>query len=227
MAKAKLVDLIPKEELIATIRRGLNGKPPSIDTALLIVASAFHGHNDRNGQAYVRHLLQVFTTRTHSVSKIIVGILHDLIEDTCWTLDDLRRVGFSDHVVRAIDFVTKRPDELYFDGVVRCGTSVTLLPVKHRYLAVDAKLADLRHNMDVSRETRRLPPDYLARLPVYNVAYNYLVAIKKEGIVPETAMTGFMEAYPDLYDENLLRKNSSDPRRTPLVRLDTALRLVP
>ncbi len=53
----------------------------------------------------------------------VVGILHDVPEKTGWTLDNLRSEGFSDHVLEAIDAVTRRHGESYFDFVERTRTN--------------------------------------------------------------------------------------------------------
>jgi (p)ppGpp synthase/HD superfamily hydrolase len=72
----------------------------------------------------------------------IAAILHDVVEDTPWTLEQLRAEGFSDDVLSAVDALTKRKGEDYFAFVDRAGRD----PV-----ARAVKIADIRDNMDVSR----------------------------------------------------------------------------
>ena len=153
MAKDKLVGLTPKDQLIATMLQHLDGMPPDVSVAFKIASDAFFMVKDKNGRPYMEHLTQVCMSGTKSTAKQIVGLLHDLIEDTAWTLEDLRTLGFKPHIIQAVDAVTRRQDEPYFDFIVRCGKSVDELPTKHRHLAVDVKLADLEHNMALSRET--------------------------------------------------------------------------
>jgi len=71
-----------------------------------------------------------------------VAVMHDIVEDTDITLDDLRNEGFSKQVVSAIECVTKREGEDYDSFIER----ISLNP-----LATKVKLADLEDNMDLSR----------------------------------------------------------------------------
>lgn len=219
MAKDKLVGLTPKDQLIATMRQRLGSMPPDVSVAFKIASDAFFMAKDKNGRPYMEHLTQVCMSGTKSTAKQIVGLLHDLIEDTAWTLEDLRALGFKPHIIQAVDAVTRRQGEPYFDFIVRCGKSVDELPPKHRHLAVDVKLADLEHNMALSRETRVLhattkkAKKFLDKCNVYIIAYNYLVALKKRDIVPSCSMTGFIETRPKLYNPDLLQEYSSDPVR--------------
>ncbi|MDD5586427.1 MAG: hypothetical protein PHY92_05660, partial [Alphaproteobacteria bacterium] len=99
--------LFDKETLIAAIKRDLKakGRRANFDTALAISSCVFHGCRDRNHQPIADHYLQVFHSGTLSKTKKMVGILHDVVEDTDWTLDDLREVGFPEKVVRAVGYV--------------------------------------------------------------------------------------------------------------------------
>jgi (p)ppGpp synthase/HD superfamily hydrolase len=72
----------------------------------------------------------------------VVAILHDVVEDSEVTLDDLRAEGFSDEVVNAIDHVTRREGELYEAFIER---------IAPHPLARRVKVADLEDNMDVTR----------------------------------------------------------------------------
>ncbi len=72
----------------------------------------------------------------------IVAVLHDVIEDTKVTVDELRREGFPDEILDALACVTKRQGEDYEDFVARAATN----PIARR-----VKLADLEDNMDVRR----------------------------------------------------------------------------
>ncbi|MER2520039.1 MAG: hypothetical protein ABTQ34_05030 [Bdellovibrionales bacterium] len=175
---------------------------------MFIAANAFFGHKDRSGQDYVLHLLAIFDS-TKSNLKRAVGLLHDLIEDTPWTLQDLRDVRLPEIVVQGVDYVSKRQNELYFDFVERCGTSVKVFDDKEKYVAIDVKLSDLEHNMDVSRQTALLDQRYIEKLDVYIISHNYLVAIKREEIPPGTPMAKFMSFHPRLNRPDLLQLHSS------------------
>ena len=71
-----------------------------------------------------------------------VALLHDVIEDTNTTIDDLRNDGFPDEVLEALELLTHKDNESYFDYVNR---------IKDNPIAKTVKLADLAHNMDLSR----------------------------------------------------------------------------
>src|SRR3954453_11239629 len=103
----------------------------------------------------------------------IVAVLHDVIEDTSVTADDLRREGFGESVVAAVLCVTHRKDESYADYVIRC---------QGNEVARQVKLADLEDNSRPSRallRPDRLEPD-LARLRKYFLAYKFLTGLKTQ-----------------------------------------------
>src|SRR6478609_6780332 len=91
----------------------------TIEKALQIAARAHEGQVDKEGLPYILHPLRVMDGVEGADAKI-VAVLHDVIEDTPVTEDDLRREGFDEAVVAAITCVTHRTDEPYADYVVRC-----------------------------------------------------------------------------------------------------------
>lgn len=78
----------------------------------------------------------------------MAAVLHDVVEDTAITLDDLRTRGFPRAVVAAVDALSRRPDEPYLDFVRRAARNAVARPVK---------LADLRDNLDPRRLARITP----------------------------------------------------------------------
>ena len=99
------------------------------------------GAVDKAGQPYILHPLRVMA-RLSTDTERIVAILHDVVEDSDVTLDDLRAEGFSDEIVDAIDHVTRREGESYEAFIER---------IAPHPLARRVKLADLADNMDVTR----------------------------------------------------------------------------
>lgn len=77
-----------------------------------------------------------------TVDEQIVALLHDIVEDTDTTLEDLRSYGFSEDQVSAIGALTKRPSEAY---------DLYLPRVMKNDIARKVKIADITHNMDLSR----------------------------------------------------------------------------
>ena len=103
----------------------------------------------------------------------IVAALHDVIEDTSVTFEDLRGEGFDEVVLAAVECLTHRNGEHYADYVVRC---------KGNVIARWVKLADLEDNARPSRALLR--PDRiesdLARLRKYFLSYKFLTDMLSE-----------------------------------------------
>jgi (p)ppGpp synthase/HD superfamily hydrolase len=112
-----------------------------IEEAIRIAVEAHRGQKDRAGAPYVLHPLRMMF-RMQTEAERMAAVLHDVVEDTPWTLDDLRGHGFPEEVVEAVDHLTKREGESYEDFVRRAGAH----PVARR-----VKIADLEDNMDVRR----------------------------------------------------------------------------
>ena len=107
-----------------------------------IATKAHEGQTDKAGVAYIYHPRTVSAYCT-SIHGKIVGWLHDVIEDTNVTIEDLQRQGFDDFLLEALDLVTK-PKVGYDEAVY-------YERIKKNALAKEVKLADLKHNSDMSR----------------------------------------------------------------------------
>ena len=99
-----------------------------------------------------------------TLQEKIVGILHDVVEDTPWTTDKLAQEGFSEEIVAAINAITHRDNESYDDYMLR---------VQANTIATRVKLNDLTDNMDI-RRWEEIPYHELARLQKYLKAYKQL-----------------------------------------------------
>lgn len=114
----------------------------TLERAIAIAAEAHAGQVDKAGAVYVLHPLRMMLA-VQSVDERIVAVLHDVCEDCPgWDFDRLRREGFSETVLTALETVTKRDGESYEDFVRRAGAN----PIGRA-----VKLADLRDNSDLSR----------------------------------------------------------------------------
>lgn len=113
----------------------------TLERAIAIAASAHAGQVDKGGAPYIFHPLKVML-RMSSLEERIVAVLHDVVEDCGISLDDLRKEGFSEAVLSAIESVTKVPGESYEDFVERAAQN----PIGRV-----VKLADLEENSDLSR----------------------------------------------------------------------------
>ena len=80
----------------------------SLEEAIAIAARAHAGQVDKARQPYILHPLKVML-RLQATDERIAAVLHDVVEDTPITLDDLRAAGFSPAVITAVDALTKRP----------------------------------------------------------------------------------------------------------------------
>lgn len=136
--------------------------------ALKIVIEAHKNQIDKAGQPYIFHLLRVSEMGQTETEKIC-GLLHDLIEDTDWTFEDLKKEGFSDEIIEVLDCVTKRGNESYTNFIKR---------IEQNQLAVRVKINDLKDNMDITRLTEITEKDR-ERLNKYLNAYNYLETKKR------------------------------------------------
>ncbi len=135
----------------------------ALERAISIAVEAHRGQKDRYGAPYILHPLRVMARVSDHLAKT-VAILHDVVEDTDWTLIDLRREGFSRDILEALDAVTKRDSEKYEHFVQRSAAN----PLGRR-----VKLADLEDNMDIRRMPRITPQDR-ARLAKYLKAWTIL-----------------------------------------------------
>lgn len=122
----------------------------TLERAVALAAEAHAGQQDKVGEAYILHPLRVMLA-VRTTEERIVGVLHDVVEDTPWTLDGLRAEGFSPAVVEAVDALTRREGEDYFDFVLRAGAHPLARPVK---------VADLRDNLDLTRIAAPTQRDY-------------------------------------------------------------------
>lgn len=135
--------------------------------AISIAASAHEQQQDRSGSPYILHPIRVMMALQTEVEKI-VGILHDVVEDTPWTFDDLRHEGFSEEILAALDCVTRRDTETYEEFIER---------TVNNPIAVRVKIADLEDNMNI-RRIEELQRHDVERLHRYHKAWKMLIVIR-------------------------------------------------
>jgi len=135
----------------------------TLDRAIEIAARAHRGQSDKVGKPYVLHPLRMML-RMVSELDMTVAVLHDVVEDTTVTIEELRREGFSGDVLSAVEHLTNRAGESYEEFIERAKSH----PVARR-----VKLADLEDNMNLLR-IRNLGPKDLERLERYHRAWRRL-----------------------------------------------------
>jgi len=112
-----------------------------LNKAIEIANRAHMGQVDKAGEPYILHPLRVMMTQVNEIERIC-AVLHDVIEDSNVTFDDLRGEGFSEEIIEVLNCITKRPGESYDDFIDRILDNET---------ACRVKLADLCDNMNISR----------------------------------------------------------------------------
>lgn len=109
--------------------------------AMRIAYEAHKDAYDKSGAPYIFHPFHVAEQMTDERTTA-AALLHDVLEDTELTAADLLEHGISETVVRLVETLTRRENEDYFDYIRR---------LKQEPDAVRVKIADLRHNSDLSR----------------------------------------------------------------------------
>ncbi len=109
--------------------------------AMQIAYEAHHGQTDKSGVPYIFHPIHL-AEQMQTEAETIAAILHDVVEDTDITLDDLAREGFPSEVIAALQLLTHDDVLPYLDYVRE---------IKNNPIARSVKLADLKHNSDSGR----------------------------------------------------------------------------
>ena len=138
-------------------------KQSQSEKAYEIAKKAHLGQVDKAGEDYIKHPEKVASFVKTDEEKA-VAYLHDVIEDTELTLEDLYEYDFSKEVIEAVDIITKKRGEDY---------QSYLNSVKKNKLARAVKLADLRHNSDLTRLIKVTEKD-IERKEKYQKAIDFL-----------------------------------------------------
>ena len=136
-----------------------------LERAIGIAVEAHRGQKDRNGAPYILHPVRVMARVQTPIEKT-VAILHDVVEDTPWTFDQLKAEGFPETVLTALQCVTKQEGEPYEAFVKRSASNA---------LARQIKIADLEDNMDV-RRLKEVTQEDRQRLNKYLTAWKELMS---------------------------------------------------
>lgn len=134
-----------------------------IEKSLEIALKAYKGQKDKAGEAYILHPLRVMAKMVNSDEKA-VALLHDVIEDSDYTADDLRKEGIPANVIDAVLALTKEEGESYEFFIER---------VLKNKLASKVKIADIEDNINVLR-LKSLKDSDLQRIANYHKAWNKL-----------------------------------------------------
>lgn len=109
--------------------------------ALKLCFDAHKNQTDKSGMPYVFHPFHL-AEQMKDEDTTIVALLHDVVEDTDYTIADLKRMGFPTNVLEALELLTHNDGTPYMEYVAK---------IKDNPIAKAVKLADLEHNSDLSR----------------------------------------------------------------------------
>ena len=136
--------------------------------AYFFAQKAHLGQVDKGGNDYFLHPLAV-SGKVKDAPLKVIALLHDVIEDTGFTADDLKSAGFSGRTISAVTALSRKKGESYDDYLLRLSTNQD---------AVIVKIADLEHNADLSRISAPTQKD-LARTQKYREKLCFLKKIRK------------------------------------------------
>ena len=131
--------------------------------AMKLCFDAHKNQVDKSGMPYVFHPFHLAEQMTDEQTTV-AALLHDVMEDTEYTLNDLRQMGFPEDVLAALKLLTHDDAKGYLDYVKR---------IKDNPIARAVKLADLRHNSDLTR-LDSVDEKALARVEKYRAAIRLL-----------------------------------------------------
>ena len=131
--------------------------------AMKIAYEAHHGQLDKSGIPYIYHPIHL-AEQMNTEEEVIVALLHDVVEDTDMTFEQLEKEGFSKTVIDALKLLTHDKTVDYMDYIKR---------IKSNPLAKKVKCADLHHNSDESRIEKPTSKDF-ARKEKYHKAIKIL-----------------------------------------------------
>lgn len=114
-----------------------------LSKAILIATNAHHGQFDKGGNPYILHPFAVMGLIEDADEELqCIGLLHDVIEDTKVTWQDLKEAGMTDRIIAAVRLLTKMPGQTYEEYKEGVFSNVDAMRVKK---------ADLTHNSDIRR----------------------------------------------------------------------------
>ena len=133
-----------------------------LDKVLLMAITAHHGQFDRGGNPYILHPLKVMHyLKSDDEELMCIALLHDVIEDTKTTWLELKEIGCTDRILKALFHLTKMPGQTYDEYKEGVFSNVDSMKVKK---------ADLRHNTDI-RRLKGVTEKDIARMAKYHQFY--------------------------------------------------------
>ena len=134
---------------------------------LELIMKLFNDKLDKSGIPYIVHLMKVYEGVSDYKEKI-VALLHDVLEDTSVSCEELKEFGYDDDILLILSYLTKKKGEYYPDYIDRLISS-------NNIHVLNIKLSDLRHNMDIKRIKNPSVNDYERVNKRYLPAYNKIL----------------------------------------------------
>lgn len=196
---------IPKHILKGLIQS--YGMKPGINTALFIASGSLGRKTTWTQTDYGEHWVRVSGVALGDFvadDEKIVGILHDVLEDSDWEVEDLEEMGFSQLICEGVRSVTKIRGENYLDASKRASIN----PLGRR-----VKMRDNDDNMDLTRSVRAATDKQKC---LYHISYNYLKAVEKNEIAPNSPIWSFLRdvRYASLVEKDnfeIIARATSEP----------------
>ena len=137
----------------------------TLEKAIALAATAHAGQHDKGGEPYILHPIRVMLRVKGDYARM-AAVLHDVVEDTAITFDQLALEGFPEAVMEAIRALTKFPGESRLQAAARAACNP---------IAPQVKLADIADNMDMTRIPNPTDKD-IARQREYAAVRDLLVS---------------------------------------------------
>ena len=146
----------------------------TLENAITLAVQQHAGQVDKGGQPYILHPLRVML-QLQQPDQQIVAVLHDILEDTHTTTQDLQNLGFQTHIIQAIQALTKLRHETRVQAAMRTAQNP---------LACAVKIADVQDNMNLARIPNPTPRD-LARLEEYRQVLDILQIAQQQSMIKD------------------------------------------
>lgn len=137
---------------------------PMTNKAMKYAYEKHHGQFDKNGIPYIFHPFHL-AEQMDDEDSTIVSLLHDVVEDTDTSISEIEALGFNSNVINALKLLTHDKNIDYYDYIKKLSIND---------IATKVKIADLKHNSDLSRLSEINNSD-IERIEKYKKSINYLI----------------------------------------------------
>ena len=130
---------------------------PTVDETTEFIKTAHKGQVDKAGVEYWKHPVAVMNNLiSPTEDEMHAALLHDVVEDTSYTIDDLRDMGYNGNILAMVSLLTRDKSMTYLDWIRTIANSGNTGAIK-------VKMADNMHNLDASRQ-KPLNADHMTGL---------------------------------------------------------------